>query len=147
MITAIAVAVTAAVVGAAAALVQQRARARSAPARTGFTAPEQLHRGDFERPDAEWLVVLFSSKTCETCAAVWAKCQPLDSESVAVQNVAYQTDKALHDRYAIEAVPLVTIADRAGVVRSSFAGPIGASELWAAVAAVRDGATRPDSGR
>ena len=147
MITAIAVAATAAVVGIVAALIQRRTQAHALPARMGPTVPGQLHRRDFVRPDAEWLVVLFSSTTCETCATVWSKCQPLESESVAVQNVTYQNDRALHDRYAIDSVPLVTVADSEGVVLSSFAGPIGASELWAAVAAVRDAgtATRPGS--
>jgi hypothetical protein len=46
--------------------------------------------------------------------------------------------KALHERYRIEGVPLLLIADAAGVVRRSFAGPVSATDLWAAVAAARE---------
>ena len=59
------------------------------------------------------------------------------SDDVAVSDVEWQARKDLHDRYAIDAVPLLVIADREGVVRRSFAGPVTATDLWAAVAAVR----------
>jgi len=35
-------------------------------------------------------------------------------------------------------VPSVIVADRDGVVRASFVGPVTAADLWAAVAEVRD---------
>jgi hypothetical protein len=55
-----------------------------------------------------------------------------------VSDVEWQTGKDLHARYAIDAVPVLVIADRDGVVRRSFAGPVTATDLWAAVAAVRE---------
>lgn len=115
-----------------------RARTKPpAPTRTGHTVPDQLDRMDFERPDAPWLVVAFSSKTCLSCAGTWEKVQLLASDAVAVQDVAYQERKDLHDRYGIEAVPVVLVADAAGVVVRSFVGPPAAADLWAAVANVR----------
>ena len=44
----------------------------------------------------------------------------------------------LHRRYRIDAVPLLVIADDAGVVRHHFLGPVTATDLWAAMARLRD---------
>jgi hypothetical protein len=103
-----------------------------------FSAPSQLDRADFTDPGSPWLVVVFTSATCDACALVAAKAQALASPEVAVQLVAYQDDRALHDRYRIEAVPTLVLADRAGVVRYHHLGPITATDLWADVAKTRD---------
>lgn len=112
-------------------------RSVPAPVRTGYAVPQQLYRSDFERPDAPWLVVVFSSATCATCAEVWGKAQHLASDAVAVQEVEYVARRDLHDRYGIEAVPTTLVADAAGVVVASFLGPVTATDLWAAVAEAR----------
>ena len=67
------------------ALILQRRRP-DAPAGGGgrYEAPGQLDRADFDRPDAPWLVVAFTSSTCDACADVWSKCQVLASDQVAV---------------------------------------------------------------
>ena len=75
-----------AVVAVVVAIVVQR-RQPAAPVRTGYNVPAQLHRPDFDRPDAEWLVVVFTSATCSTCAGVWEKAKALDSDAVATQEV------------------------------------------------------------
>ena len=56
---------------------------------------------------------------------------------------------ALHRKYAIDAVPLVVVADARGVVGASFIGPASATDLWAAVAEVRQpgSSPEPDLGR
>jgi hypothetical protein len=113
--------------------------APTTPIRTGHTVPDQLDRADFDRPDAPWLVVAFSSRTCLSCADTWEKVAPLESTHVAVQDVAYQDRKDLHDRYGIEAVPVVLVADADGVVQRSFVGPPTTADLWAAVAGAREG--------
>ena len=115
---------------------QQRSRP-SAPVRTGYAVPQQLYRADFDRPDAPWLVVVFSSATCATCAEVWDKAQHLASDAVAVQEVEYVARRDLHDRYGIEAVPTTLVVDAEGVVAASFLGPVTATDLWAAVAEAR----------
>ena len=112
-------------------------RRPDAPVRTGFSIPEQLDRQDFVRPDAPWLVAVFTSATCATCADVWTKATVLESDEVAVQNVEYVRDRDLHDRYKIDAVPALAVTDADGVVRRSFLGPVSATHLWAALAEVR----------
>ena len=120
-----------------------RRRQPSAPAPTGYHVPPQLHRGDFVRPDAEWLAVVFTSATCHTCQGVWDKVRHLESDAVAVQEVEAGEWKALHDRYGIDGVPTTVVADAEGVVRASFLGPATATDLWAAVAELRSPGSVP----
>ena len=118
-------------------------RKPSAPAPTGYRVPPQLHRDDFARPDAEWLVVVFTSDTCDSCRGVWEKVQHLGSDAVAVQEVEVGAERALHDRYGIDGVPTTVVADAEGVVRASFLGPATATDLWAAVAELRSPGSVP----
>ncbi len=127
------------------ALVVQRRQPTTAPAPTGDHVPVQLHRADFERPDAPWLVAVFSSATCSTCAGMWEKVRQLESDTVAVHEVEVTARKDLHDRYRIESVPTTVIADVDGVVRRSFLGPATATDLWAAVAELREPGSVPPS--
>ena len=120
------------------ALVIRRRTAPPAPTRTGYAVPDQLDRADFTRPDADWLVVLFSSATCLSCQGTWGKVAALESDAVAVEDVEFSADRVRHERYRIDGVPLVLVADRQGVVRSSFAGPPSAADLWASVAELRE---------
>jgi hypothetical protein len=76
---------------------------------------------------------------------VWERARHLESDAVAVQEVEYGADRALHDRYAIEAVPVSLVVDQAGVVRASFVGPVTATDLWAAVAEAREPGSTPDA--
>ncbi len=100
--------------------------------------PAQIDRADFTRPDAPWLVAVFTSATCESCAKVWTSTQLVESDEVAVQNLEVVADKALHDRYDITAVPAVVIADADGVARASYLGPPTSAELWATLAELRE---------
>ena len=126
------------------ALVVQRRQPAAAPVRTGYNVPGQLHRPDFVRPDADWFVAVFTSATCDSCAGVWDKVRVLESRAVAVQEVEVGADKELHDRYRIDGVPTTVIADREGVVRASFLGPATATDIWAALAEVREPGSVPD---
>lgn len=118
-----------------------RARTRpDAPTRPTWAVPDQVDRRDFARPDAPWLVAVFSSATCLACRATWDKAKALESDSVAVQDVDAVADARLHQRYGIDAVPLVLVVDGAGLVRASFLGEPPATDLWAAVADARDAA-------
>ena len=71
------------------------------------------------------------------CASVWERAQVVDSGEVAVQNVEAKADKRLHERYRIDAVPLLVIVDAEGVVRRHFLGPVSAADLWGALAELR----------
>jgi hypothetical protein len=132
------VALAIAVAVAAIALVARRRRP-DAPTGPAGRIPAQLDRGDFDRPEAPWLVVAFTSATCDACRDVVGKLAALPSDEVAVAIVEYPERRSLHERYAIEAVPLVLVADRRGVVHAHFLGPATATDLWNAVARVRDG--------
>ena len=125
------------------AAVLQRRQRPDAPVRTGYAVPAQLDRGDFERPDAPWLVAIFTSATCNTCQGVWERAQPLASDLVAVPELEHQADRGLHDRYEIDAVPTTLVADADGVVVASYVGPVTATDLWAAVAEAREPGSTP----
>lgn len=117
-------------------VLQRRTRpADPAKGRT-WTVPGQLHRPDFIRPDIPLLAVLFSSSTCDSCAATWEKVSALASEQIAVQVVPWQERRALHERYGIDAVPTVLIADADGVVTASFVGEPSVEDLRMAVSGV-----------
>jgi hypothetical protein len=139
----VALALAALAIGVAAVL--QRRQRPAVPVRTGWTVPEHLQRADFTRPEAPWLVAVFTSATCTSCAGVWDKARHLESDVVAVQEVEVERDADLHRRYRIEAVPTVVIADADGAVRGSFLGPVTATDLWAALAELREPGTTPDS--
>lgn len=127
-----------------AAVVQRRQRP-DAPVRTGYAVPAQLDRADFARPNAPWLVAVFTSGTCNACAGVWDRARHLESDAVVVQEVEYIAHRALHDRYGVEAVPLALVVDGTGVVQASFMGPVTATDLWAAVAEAREPGSTPDT--
>lgn len=133
LLAAVAVAVAAVV-----AVVLERRRPE-APTQATWAVPAQLDRADFDRPDAPWLVAVFTSATCDSCAQAVARAQVLASDAVAVEEVEVKARADLHRRYHIEAVPIIVVADGEGVVRTSFTGPPSATDLWAAVAGVREG--------
>lgn len=113
-------------------------RFRDAPTQSTNGSPTQLDRADFIQPSTPWLVAVFTSATCNTCADVEAKARVLASESVAVHIAEFSAQRGLHQRYNIEAVPTLLLVDSFGVVRQSFLGPVTATDLWAALARVRD---------
>jgi hypothetical protein len=122
-----------------AALVARAVSARrrlDAPTQPRYELPSQLDRADFAGDG--WLVAVFTSETCSTCADVVRKAEVVASDEVSVQTVTFQARRDLHERYAIDAVPCLVIADREGVVHGGFVGPVTATDLWAAVADARD---------
>jgi hypothetical protein len=123
------------VIVAAIVIARQLERRRPAPpTRDAYPVPAQLDRLDFPRPDAPWLYVLFSSRTCDSCAVMVGRVCALESDSVATVQVEAKVDKALHDRYRIEGVPMVVLADADGVVRAGFVGAVDTWELEEALA-------------
>ncbi|HEU5305916.1 MAG TPA: thioredoxin family protein [Acidimicrobiia bacterium] len=121
-----------------------RRRPPDAPPRDVFPVPKQLDRSDFPRPDARWLVALFSSATCDSCHGLGDKLTPLESADVAVCDVDFEQQEALHRRYELAAIPTTVIADHEGVVCRAFVGAFTATDLWAAVAELRDPGSSPE---
>lgn len=126
------------VAGVAASLGVLSRRRRDAPTQSTYAVPTQLDRTDFIQPSKQWLVAVFTSATCNTCADIEAKARVLESPSVAVHVAEFGTQRALHERYNIEAVPTLLLVDSNGVVQQSFMGAVTATDLWAALARVRD---------
>lgn len=127
-----------AVAGAVVALLGRRT---DAPAANTTHIPRHLDRTDFARPDAPWLVAVFTSATCSTCAGVWDRARHLESDAVAVTEVEVGRDPALHQRYRIDGVPTLVMADATGTVHRAFLGPVTTADLWAAMAEAREPGT------
>ena len=128
-----------------------RRRRPDAPTQPARHVPTQLDRRDFVALDAQaahapWLVVVFSSSTCAVCSQVSSKARVLASREVVVVEAEYAAQRELHQRYRIDSVPLTVIADADGVVQEHFLGPVSATDLWAAVARVRDPDLDPGPG-
>lgn len=145
VIIAVAVLVVALLVGA----LLRRQHEVDAPTQPVFSAPAQIDRSDFADAGAPWLVAVFSSASCDACADVVRKAKVLSCSEVAVVDVEYPAAASLHRKYHVDAVPIAVVADRAGVVRASFIGPMSATDLWAAVAEARHpgSSPEPDLGR
>lgn len=116
----------------------QRNRQVDAPTQGAGEVPSQIDRADFLRPDASWIVLAFTSATCQTCSDIERKVRVLETNSVAIQILEYTAERDLHERYKIDAVPTVLMADANGVVQANFLGPVSATDLWAALARARD---------
>lgn len=128
---------------AAAALILRRRRP-APPTQPRWAVPLQVDRGDFAGDDRAWLVAVFTSSACESCQRATAKAAVLASPQVSYEEIAYQDRKHLHERYGIEAVPTIVMADTEGVVRKSFVGVPSATDLWAALAEARDPGSSPE---
>ncbi|MDA2945440.1 MAG: hypothetical protein O2925_06700 [Actinomycetota bacterium] len=116
----------------------RRRRPSDPPTQAAHSIPSQLDRRDFSEVDAPWLVAVFTSASCSTCADVAEKAQVLRSDSVAVEVVEFGARRDLHERYGIDAVPCLVVAGADGSVAAGFLGPVTATDLWAAVADARE---------
>jgi hypothetical protein len=115
----------------------ERRRRTDPPTQSSTALPAQLDRNDFVRPDAPWLVALFTSANCTSCAGLIDKATPLESPEVAVTELQFPAARALHDRYHIAAAPTTLVADADGVVRASIVGAFSATDLWTTVSEAR----------
>jgi hypothetical protein len=115
------------------------------PPRDSYPVPAQLDRADFPNPASAWLVALFSSSNCDSCQGLGEKLLAVESSEVATVEIEAHAQGELHRRYAIAAIPTTVIADADGVVRRSFVGAFTATDLWAAIAELRDQPDQPDA--
>lgn len=107
--------------------------------------PYQLDRSDFNNPSIDWIFVLFTSDTCDACDLVLSEVSKISLPNVVVQNINYATNKSLHVRYEIDAVPILLLADQQGIVQWSFAGV--PSSIAISEALVNLGIVPPESGQ
>jgi len=114
-------------------------RGKQSPTQADPTMPTHIDRSDFADEQKEWLVLAFTSSSCNTCADIERKAVVLRSQNVAVDICEYSANQSLHKKYAIEAVPTLLFVEADGVVRKGFLGPASATDIWAALARVRDG--------
>jgi hypothetical protein len=121
-----------------------RRRPPAPPPRDVYPVPKQLDRADFPRPGTSWLVALFSSAACDSCEGLGEKLAPLESVDVAACEIDAESHGDLHRRYALAAIPTTLIADVDGVVQRAFVGAFTATDLWAAVAELRDPGSTPE---
>lgn len=126
------------------ATIRNRRRVAAPPTQPRGLLPSQVDRADFPHSESPWCVIVFSSASCHTCAEVVQKAEVLACDEVAVVNVEFTANRDLHQRYSIDAVPGVIIADKNGVVRAAFSGPVTATDLWAAVAECRNPGSSPE---
>lgn len=123
-----------------------RPRRPARPTQPRAEVPVQLDRSDFAASDRPWLVAVFTSATCDSCERAVAKARVLASDEVAYVEVPWQERRDLHDRYGITVVPTIVICGPDGVVGASFVGAPTATDLWAAMAEVRQPGTSPEPG-
>lgn len=123
-----------------------QARRPAPPTQPRWEPPAQLDRADFDDAAKPWLVVVFTSATCESCRDATEKARVLASPEVGFQDVSWQDRKDIHDRYSVEVVPTTVMADADGVVRASFVGFVTATDLWAALAEARSPGASPEPG-
>ncbi len=137
----LAVAVLVAAVGVAA-LVDRRRRPALAPSLNHRLATH-VDRADWPQATGAWALVVFSSATCDACASVRRAVAPLESESISVIDVTWERDRAVHERYRIEAVPATLLVDRGGEVRRSWVGVVEPGQLWSTVTEITGGDADP----
>ncbi len=114
-------------------------RSPDVPTSPSFGVPQQLDRADFAAPEAGWLFVLFSSKTCLACADAREALLAVGSTGAQVQELEVESNRALHEKYAIDAVPTIVLADHEGVVQWSYLGapaPADVADVLADIGAV-----------
>ena len=86
---------------------------------------------------------VFTAATCGTGGSVVEVARPLESQAVAFQEVEAGERRDLHDRYAVDAVPMVLLVDGVGVVRDHHLGPVTATHLWGSLAELRQPGSTP----
>ena len=125
------------------ALVLNRRRPQ-APTQGRVAVPTQLDRADFPEADKPWLLVVWTSTTCNSCARAAEKARLLASPHVGYVEVPWQQNRELHARYGIDDVPLIVLADASGVVQVSFVGTPNFTDLSGAVAEAREPGSTPE---
>jgi invasion protein IalB len=119
--------------------IQRRRPARAPTEAASHEAPARIDRSEFASPEVRWLIVVFSSETCEACQQVLADARRLVARDVAVEDVTFQHDRDRQEDYGITAVPTTIVVGPDGVVQRWWIGSVRFGELAAALRALRRG--------
>ncbi len=106
-----------------------RRRRPDPPSAPSYRAPAQLDRSDFVGPGTPILLVVFASKTCDSCSGVWELVETVERPDTVVERIFVEDDPDRHRRYRIDGVPTTLVVDPHGVVQQSFFGPLTAEDL------------------
>ncbi len=99
--------------------------------------PDVVSASDFGIPEDQWMLVVFSSDKCATCAVVVEAVSRIDMPDLTVAVVGIERMPGLHAEYRIDAVPTTIVADPTGSVRKSFLGPVDLPMIELAVSAAK----------
>tara|TARA_Y100001960_G_C14481441_1_gene732010 strand:+ start:255 stop:653 length:399 start_codon:yes stop_codon:yes gene_type:complete len=97
-------------------------RGADSPSVPKNSLPIQIDRRDFDQPETSQLLVLFSSETCDSCDKSRELIKSISIDSVCIQEVEFPKHRNIHERYGIDSVPIILVADTDGVVIWSYAG-------------------------
>ncbi len=117
---------TAVAVGVAYQLQRRRPEPPSAPS---YKAPTQVDRMDFAGATEPILIAMFSSTTCNSCAAAWDVIEAEQRPGVAIERIDVQSDPERHKRYKIDGVPTTIVVSSDGVVQERWFGPMSNNAL------------------
>lgn len=99
-----------------------------------WATPTLLSRSDFPQPETPWLLAVFVADNCRSCDKVRSQLlrfQNADTAGTTANNIAVVeiSQPELLDRYGIDAVPTVVLADAVGKVSFSHTGPLNRAAL------------------
>lgn len=97
--------------------------AAQAPSDAEHHIPEHLDAPDFHNTSADRMLVVFSSRECNTCATVVENVSQMGRPGLLIDVVEIENRPALHSKYGIDAVPTILLAEPTGQVIKSFLGP------------------------
>ena len=82
-----------------------------------------------------WTIVVFLVLLALLAKFAWRPLlEALDSREATIKKALISP---LRERYSIDAVPMIVVADDQGITRASFIGVPTAADLWAALAELR----------
>jgi hypothetical protein len=151
---------TAMVVGLATLLRRGQARGVGAtPGDHGWELPRAVRTSDLQaarvrgpKTGARWWLVAFTSAACESCARATRQVESLAGAGdegaggdVAVAVIDDDNHRDLHERYGIDAVPVVAVCDHTGEVARWLLGRFSDGALAGALAGARTAAPDPGS--
>ena len=98
----------------------ERRRRHDAPTQTpGVRARRSSTAPTSPAPDAPWLVVLFTSATCDSCAGPLRQGRRRSNRTTSRSpRSSSSRSRTLHERYHVDAAPMTLVADADGVVRA-----------------------------